>query len=277
MSVKVKGLPIRPATEERQSIGQWEIAARQSHILRSSCKCQDENNDTAKCNFCSYSSSLNIPLPEMIFDRNTLTLIHLRTGCKLQFNTLDALKLVDDKDDLIKVSYSKEWMAKRQDSSHIKNTPKPFDWTYTTRYTGSLSPAEGYKMVERPTTEEPDQEKLLRRDAILYHTEVVMFEDELADNGSSKLVVKCRVMADFVLVLLRFYLRVDRVMVRVQETRWYCEREWGYLLREVVEREAGYSELRHLGSTEMFDEVGINKHLPVVKKQLVRVDIVTDS
>ena len=267
--MSVKSQPIRPATEECVGLGHWGILVRQSHILRNSCKCL--NN--IKCNHCTYSSSLAIPLPEMAFDRNSLTITHHRSGCKLTFNTLDALKQVDDKQDLIKVSYSEEWLSKRQDSSHIKNTPKPFDWTYTTRYTGTLLPGDGCELVESETLQEPDQAKLLKRDKIMYHTEFVMFEDELADNGSSKLVVKCRVMSDFVLVLLRHYLRVDKVMVRVQETRWYSERDWDYLLREVVVREAGFNELKHLENVELFDEWSINHHLSVVKKELTKVDV----
>ena len=270
MAVRVKELPIRPAVENQTNLGNWAFHTTQSHILRSQCKC----NGNVQCNHCLYSHTLKIPdLPEMTFDRNTLTLTHTKSGCKVYLNTLDALKLVDDKQDLIKVSYSEEWLAKRQDSSHIKNTPKPFDWTFSTAYSGTLIDSSSHKISVTATTEEPDKEKLMRRDKILYHTEFVMFEDELADNGSSKLIVKCRVMPTFVLILMRHYLRVDKVMIRVQETRIYCEDNWDYFLRDVTLREASFNELNHLQTSVLYDEWGINEHLRVLKRDLDKVCI----
>ena len=92
-------------------------------------------------------------LPEMTFDRNTLTLTHTASACRLQLNALGALQLVDDKHDVIKVAFSKEWLAKRQDNSDIKNTPKPFDWTFTTAYAGTLTNAVSHVLVCAPTTQ----------------------------------------------------------------------------------------------------------------------------
>ena len=272
MAVRGKDLPIRPAVEEKIDLGNWSLQTTQSHILRSQCKC----NGGVQCNHCLYAETLKIPdLPEMTFDRNVLTLTHVGSGCKVLLNTLDALKLVDDKQDIIKVSYSQEWLAKRQDSSHIKNTPKPFDWTFSTAYSGTLLNSETHELSESTTTQEPDQEKLLRRDKILHHTELVMFEDELADNGSSKLLVKCRVMPTFILVLLRHYLRVDKVMIRVQETRLFCEHDWDYFLRDVTLREASFNDLKHLQTSLVYEDEGpINQHLKVVKRVLDKVSIV---
>ena len=271
MSEIVKDIPIRSASEQTTELGNWNLECQQSHILRSRCRCVEGT----KCNHCIYSSSLRLPdLPEMCFDRNTLTIVHPKTGCRLTLNCLDALKLVDDKHDILKVSYSKEWLGKRQGNSNIKNTPKPFDWTFSTAYSGTLLDSATHALRVTPTTQEPDQEKLLRRDKIVYHTELVLFEDELADNGSSKLVVKCRVMSSFLLVLLRFYLRVDNVMIRVQETRLYGEAGWDYLLREVSLREASYCDLEHLGTQVLFEENGINKHLTLKSRELSKIDMV---
>ena len=271
MAVRVKDLPIRPAAENQVDLGNWCLHTSQSHILRSQCKCKGE----VQCNHCVYNNTLNIPdLPEMTFDRNMLTLTHVGSGCSIKLNTLDALKLVDDKQDLIKVSYSEEWLAKRQDSSHIKNTPKPFDWTFSTAYSGTLTNSPSHKLSVSTTTQEPDQEKLMRRDKILHHAELVMFEDELADNGSSKLLVKCRVMPTFILILLRHYLRVDKVMIRVQETRLYCEEDWDYFLRDVTLREASFNELNNLPTSTVYDEWGINQYLRVLRRDLDKISIV---
>ena len=262
----------RPLNEHTEQLGTWSLHAQQTHILRSSCKCSE--TAIPPCNFCIYETTLNLPdRPEMTFDRNILTLTHLQTGCRIQLNTLDALKLVDDKQDVIKVAYSADWLAKRQDNTDIKNTPKPFDWTFTTAYTGTLLDSATHRLSCTATTQEPEQEKLLRRDKISYHTELVLFEDELADNGSSKLIVKCRVMPTFILVLLRFYLRVDSVLVRVRETRLYCEKDWDYILREVTLREAPYADIKHLGNVVLFDEMVINKYLAVVERRLEKIGV----
>lgn len=263
-----------PPVREETVLGNWKLSTSTSHILRSTCKC----NEFVRCNHCTYEKTLKIPdLPEMTFDRNSLTIVHLASGCKIELCTLDALNLVDHEHDLIKVSYADEWLAKRHDNEDIKNTPKPFDWTFTTYYNGSMINSKTHRLVPSESVQEPDQEKLLRRDRILYHTEFVMFEDELADNGSSKLTVKCRVMPTFILILMRFYLRVDKVMIRVQETRLYCEINWNYLLRDVTLRESSFEDLSHLSTAQLFDEWSINKHLPVVKRDVSRIEVVKDN
>lgn len=44
-------------------------------------------------------------------------------------------------------------------------------------------------------------------------------------------------------VLCRFYLRVDRVIVRVYDCRLYSEEGWNYVLREMIKREAFYKDI----------------------------------
>lgn len=51
-------------------------------------------------------------IPEMTFDRNTLKITH-EEGFGLDFSALDALRLVDAKNDLMKVAVSDEWRASR--------------------------------------------------------------------------------------------------------------------------------------------------------------------
>ena len=72
---------------------------------------------------------------------------------------------------------------------------KPYDWTYTTTYAGSLDdpgsnnvrwgPAEPTNALHAiPITE------LLRPDPILFYAEIPLFDDELHDNGASHLLVR---------------------------------------------------------------------------------------
>ena len=80
-------------------------------------------------------------------------------------------------------------------------------------------------------------------------------------------------MPTFILILLRHYLRVDKVLVRVRENRWFCQADWDYILRECTLREAPYSALQHLGTEVIFDEWGINKHLPVLERTLEKIEV----
>merc|ERR1719493_525007 len=58
---------------------------------------------------------------------------------------------------------------------------------------------------------------------ILWSCHCILYEDELSDNGMSQLLVRCRVMPKCFLVLLRYWLRVDNVIIRVRDTRLYHE------------------------------------------------------
>lgn len=94
------------------------------------------------------------------------------------------------------------------------------------------------------TSERIDYERLKQQEKIFFYDEAILYEDELADNGTSVLSVKIvscslnrmhhslnrahlslcvslgqRVMASGFFILLRFFLRVDGVVVRLFDTR----------------------------------------------------------
>jgi type 2A phosphatase activator TIP41 len=77
---------------------------------------------------------------------------------------------------------------------HITDVVKPYDWTYTTKYNGSnvsTSTTNKDRLKFEPTTEESiDIEQLKRPDPILFYDENILFEDELADNGTAVLSTK---------------------------------------------------------------------------------------
>jgi len=54
------------------------------------------------------TKDLDLHLPDMIFPRNELRVQH-KSGWEMSFNAIDALKLVDNKRDLFKVSYADAW------------------------------------------------------------------------------------------------------------------------------------------------------------------------
>lgn len=69
-------------------------------------------------------SLLGIPLPEMIFGNNYLTLEHRSTGMKYSFTAQESLKNVKkgelvDGDGSVKVGYADKWLETRQDVSRM--------------------------------------------------------------------------------------------------------------------------------------------------------------
>jgi len=75
------------------------------------------------------------------------------------------------------------------------------------------------------TEQRIDYAKLKQQERIHFFDEVVLYEDELADNGAAVLTVKIRVMATGFFILMRFFLRVDGVLVRLNDTRVYHQVE----------------------------------------------------
>jgi len=138
--------------------------------------------------------------------------------------------------------------------SDIKEVIKPFDWSYTTDYKGTVvSDASNGMAIPtfNPTTEQLPLHLLTRQDPILFYSSLDLFEDELADNGMSLLTVKIRVMPHRLLVLARFFLRLDGVLFRIRDTRLFIEFWSGQVLREYVAREEEYEVVkRKLGARD---------------------------
>ncbi|NWT36288.1 TIPRL protein, partial [Chroicocephalus maculipennis] len=168
------------------------------------------------------ADELHMPsLPEMMFGDNILRIQHDH-GFGIEFNATDALKCVNNCQGMIKVACAEEWQESRSETEHTKEVVKPYDWTYTTDYKGTLlGDTATLKVV--PTTEHINTEKLKAREQIMFFEEVLLFEDELHDHGVSSLSVKIRVMPSSFFVLLRFFLRVDGVLIRINDTRLHHE------------------------------------------------------
>ncbi|CAG8436966.1 2942_t:CDS:2 [Diversispora eburnea] len=188
-----------------------------------------------------------VPLPEMFFGNNSLSVSNDEYGILFEFSPIDALKLVDftkEGGEKVKVAYSKEWTLKSsKNHEHIKDVIKPYDWTYSTLYSGTLKIASKGQKFEK-TTERIDIEKLKIPEPILFYDEIMLFEDELADNGTAVLSVKVRVMESGFFILQRFFLRVDDVLFKMNETRVYHEFGTKSLLKEYSSREEHYSKIK---------------------------------
>ncbi|KAJ3270556.1 hypothetical protein HDV01_007706 [Terramyces sp. JEL0728] len=135
------------------------------------------------------SKSIQIPFPEMFFGNNSLE-ITAPNKQTISFNAVDALKMVDDSKesaDRFKVAIAEKWTnASMKNHTEIKDIVNPYDWTFTTFYKGTCDDlfAKGSVGI--------DIEKLTVPDPILFYDEVLLFEDELGDNGTSILSIKVK-------------------------------------------------------------------------------------
>jgi hypothetical protein len=91
-----------------------------------------------------------------------------------------------------------------------------YDWTYSSPFSVKM---EGGSWVE---LEESGMRMDLLTDQnapILFFDEIVLYEDDLHDNGHVQYTIKLRIMPTCAYILARLWIRVDHVAVRVKETR----------------------------------------------------------
>ncbi|OBZ70190.1 Ribosome biogenesis regulatory [Grifola frondosa] len=172
----------------------------------------------------------------MTFGNNALELEHKTSGWKFCFTTEDALKAVkngelEDGDGGVKVGYADAWLKSRTGPSSQLPMPqtvvtKPYDWTYTSVYSGHNISSSSKEITWQPADPGNQSHKiplaeLTRQDPILFYAEIPLYEDELHDNGASQLLVRIRVMPTCIFILARFTLRVDNVLFRNYDTRIY--------------------------------------------------------
>ncbi|KAI0044605.1 TIP41-domain-containing protein [Auriscalpium vulgare] len=243
-------------------------------------------------------ASLGIPLPEMTFSRNALTLHHEPSGFSYEFRAADALKGVKngelgDGDGGVKVGYADAWLKSRTDPNSLLPLPvtvatKPYDWTYTTTYAGHEPEEEATSSSSTVAWAPGDPQnqahsipiaELTRPDPILFYAEIPLFEDELHDNGASHLLVRIRVMPTCIFILSRFTLRVDNVLFRARDTRIYHSFASSppLIVRETSGWEAPYDRVKaHLSRrddlTPLTDPNFIGRVLSGLPKRASQVD-----
>ncbi|THX27812.1 TIP41-domain-containing protein [Aureobasidium pullulans] len=210
---------------------QWRVSTRKKPILKAGP-------------IDAMNEKLGIPVPEMIFGDNVVAVEHVPSGWAIDFNAFDALDRVSKTaDGMLQVAYSKEWQKDRQHHHEgIKEVVKPFDWSYSTDFKGRTHSPDS-SVVWQPTdsSKDPIRTDLLSRpDPILFYDDVIFYEDELADNGIAIFSCKIRVMAERLLLLCRFFLRLDGVIVRVRDTRVYIELGSKTVIRQYTAKEESY-------------------------------------
>ncbi|KAI0408623.1 TIP41-like family-domain-containing protein [Xylaria palmicola] len=252
---------------------------------------------------------LRIPVPEMIFGDNLVSVAHAPTGWRVEFNARDALDAVDKTgSNMLRVAYAGEWSASReQTSAGIREVVRPFDWSYSTTYRGTVTPgglrnggasmSEGAAATDgangedgaarslafAPTDTPIPIELLKRRDPIKFFDDVMLYESELDDNGISVLSVKVRVHDERMLLLCRLYMRLDNVVCRIRDTRVYVDFAAEVVTREYTAKEASFNDvkqkllisgLRPDGITvALRDANRIAEILPIVEQSLESVSL----
>ncbi|KAJ1402878.1 TIP41-like protein [Sesbania bispinosa] len=220
-------------------------------------------------------------LPEMVFGENALILKHLSSGTKIHFNAFDALRgWKQEALPPVEVPAAAKWKFRSKPSQQVI---LDYDYTFTTPYCGSDTIEIDKDLDGREISEETgnihwedckeqiDLVALASKEPILFYDEVVLYEDELADNGVSLLTVKVRVMPSSWFLLLRFWLRVDGVLIRLRDTRMHCVFGGStnpVILREICWRESTFQALSAKGypfdSAAYNDPSIISQRLPVV-------------
>lgn len=220
-------------------------------------------------------------LPEMIFGDSSLVLKHVISGIKIHFNAFDALKgWKHEALPPVEVPAAAKWKFRSKPSQQVI---LDYDYTFTTPYSGSgnvdRNSEQGEEGLEETNVnlewedceEQIDLVALSTKEPILFYDDVVLYEDELADSGVSLLTVKARVMPSGWFLLLRFWLRVDGVLMRLRDTRMHCLFEHTgklVVLRESCWREATFQALSAKGfpvdSAAYNDPSTILQKLPVI-------------
>ncbi len=219
------------ATTTGINIGDWTITCTKGPILNS------HEMDTLQ-------EQMTTPVPDMVFGHSRILFLHRTSGKQIEFNAVDALKQVDHTPHkTLTLPYSEEWISQRQGhKEYICAKIKPYDWTFTTEYTGTLS--ENIQLDNEATP--IDIEKLKRPDPILYYNEAVLYEDELADNGMATLSIRLRVMPNAFFVLMRYFLRVDNLIYRLRDHRFYHEFDQSQVTIESLVSEAPYQSIKDM-------------------------------
>eukprot|EP00249_Psilotum_nudum_P010954 c22871_g1_i1 orf=529-1536(-) len=192
-------------------------------------------------------------LPDMVFGDSSLELIHEASGLRIHFNAFDALRRWKEVPlPPVQVPAAAKWKFRSKPSQQLI---LDYDYTFTTPYCGSesIEPngsliAGGGNLEWVVCEDHIDLTGLQARDPILFYDEVVLYEDELADNGVSLLTVKVRVMPSCWFLLLRYWLRVDGVLMRLRDTRMYSSfqsdcSEFPLVIRECCIREETFQAL----------------------------------
>lgn len=234
-------------------------------------------------------------LPEILFGNNALELHHEPSGFLLQFDARGALEgwvklFTKGTFEVIKVREARQWQTRL--ATPVRQ--QEYDWTWGTDYAGSCCQKgagdenleDGNLLTslnkigekigqtaeatgEWVTCEPGGIDRQLLRDQsspILMYDDVVLFEDFIHDHGVVRMSVKTRTMPQCWYVLLRYWLRVDGVVMKVFDTRYFHKFGERSVYRERTQHVATFTSLQERGlSTDPSVYSDADAALPVLE------------
>jgi type 2A phosphatase activator TIP41 len=178
---------------------------------------------------------------------------------------------------VLQTSDAKLWKSKHNSTSTYNTADAifHFDWTYSTPFLGKmygLAGSSGWTKLEAsgmPMHLLTDQSV-----PILYFDEVILYEDDLHDNGEVQMSVKLRVMPTCAYILSKLFVRVDNVLLRLRESRLLVDFESEKLYRDVTWRECQWEELeKQMLPTSVRAWTPDNKELPAFMQLLNKIPL----
>ncbi|KAK8797106.1 hypothetical protein WA158_004316 [Blastocystis sp. Blastoise] len=185
---------------------------------------------------------IKMKFPEMVFDQNTVDIKNDIYNFRLSFNALDYMKNRCKEGEIpqVTINTNKKWNLKLTVDSkdqEITTFSDGYDWTFLSLYGGKTECSKEYQ----PTEEKIDMNRLMRHEDILQYGSVILLEDDYHDNGIGQLVIKTRVMPSYIFVLSQYYCRIDEVIVRVVEHRYFIDTRDNYIKHEYKYMSAPWS------------------------------------
>ena len=208
--------PGRQATVQTKAIGNCTVSTSKLSIMASSTFLQSLEKD------------LGISaLPEIIFNNNVVDLsigdvavsISAESFLRHASQYFETPLFAAERDS-VTITCPPSWTEKRK--THTVFDPK-IDWAFRAHFLGKWRRGAD-TIVPTPTDKRINWDVLRRTDVeIALFDSMDLFEDDLHDNGVSKVSCKVRLMATAVFVLVRHFVRIDGQVALAFETRFFHE------------------------------------------------------
>lgn len=212
-------------------------------------------------------------IPDIVFDKNICQIKNPSLNFSLEINANDSLQLCNFEyrklmfvekiekstkqnhinifPSEIQVKHAEIWKNKKPvENTEIKVLEKISDCFYGCPYKGTIRKIDSLDYPNtflEETSEDIPISNLKEHNPIIWANMIPLWEDELGDNGVSTCEFRFRVMNDCFFGLIRHYLRVDDVVIRIYDTRIYHEFGKNFILREFTVREDSYEGIRAKG------------------------------
>jgi type 2A phosphatase activator TIP41 len=218
-------------------------------------------------NLAQYRGSTNkelrrrLALPEMVFPAAHIAFEHRQDNLWISWDVLDAMDdwakahqripvntdVVNNGVSVLKSGDAELWASKKKNVIPDSKSKEVFhfDWTFSSPFCGSVEGG-----FWDPLSSSGLRLEMLKDQSIpiLFFDELILYEDDLHDNGHVQFSLKIRVMPTCGFVLARLWVRIDRVLLRLRETRVMFEfgktsGEQTKIFRDVTWRECQFKDL----------------------------------